>query len=225
MASAPYRALKGAIESYCRSHDNCGATHRGHCFEIPTMYEGLGKFPPIEVIFRGQRTWWNAAGYLYRQGQSTRWCYAFDDDGPGANTVLGAAWMIQHEVIFDLPRNQVGVADANCPLFTERPKHNTNEANVRVQVPVPSVTPGRVQVPVPSVTPGDSGVEQVPAEKPSAFIGNIAVAGVLALLAFITLGALIVRWCRKCKQFTNSSATEAEASVDKSELLLPQFGS
>lgn len=55
MASAPYRSLKRAIESYCRSHDNCGAVQKGHCFEIPTMYEGLGKFPPIEVIFRGQK--------------------------------------------------------------------------------------------------------------------------------------------------------------------------
>eukprot|EP00419_Tripos_fusus_P031863 CAMPEP_0172786208 /NCGR_PEP_ID=MMETSP1074-20121228/205832_1 /TAXON_ID=2916 /ORGANISM="Ceratium fusus, Strain PA161109" /LENGTH=367 /DNA_ID=CAMNT_0013623221 /DNA_START=219 /DNA_END=1322 /DNA_ORIENTATION=- len=207
MATAAYIALKGAIEKYCRSHDNCGAIQRGNCFEIPKLNDGLGNFPVIEVIFRGQTTQWSASGYMYRKGQSNRWCYAFEDDGPNANTVLGAAWMIQHEVIFDLPRNQIGVANANCPLFKKRPKHDPADLLTGV--------PGMAGkgVPFSSGTPGNTSMEEAPTEDESTFVGMVALAGVAVLLTFVILGALIVRWCRR--RGGDSSTSAAEAPVDK----------
>ena len=32
-----------------------------------------------------------------RKGDSDTYCYAFQDDGPTANTVLGAVWMKHHD--------------------------------------------------------------------------------------------------------------------------------
>jgi len=220
MGSGPYRALKAAIESYCRSHDNCGAVRKGQCYEIPTLYDGLGKFPPIEVIFHGQKTWWYASGYLYRKGLSTSWCYSFEDDGPNANTVLGAAWMIQHEVIFDLPRNQVGVADANCPLFKKRPKHDPKDLAI-VQVQAPSASHGTSERTSEETSGKTSGKEQdvsVAVSPPKDLIRTIAVAAVAVLLTCVTLGALIVRWFRRRGADSNTAATEAP--VDKAALLL-----
>jgi len=84
-------------------------------------------FPTVEVHFGKALTEWEPRGYLFRKGSSSQWCYSFEDDGPNAGTVLGASWMLYHEVIFDLTRKRLGIVPANCPEYKKRPKHRTTD--------------------------------------------------------------------------------------------------
>jgi len=141
MASQPYRALRGAIESYCQSHGGCGARSYGTCWELPRGSADLSNFPVVEFNFNGAKTAWVPRAYLYRKASASRWCYAFEDDGARATTtVLGAAWMLQQEVIFDLRASKVGIAQANCPEFRERPVHNPH-ADLSIPTTAPAGTP------------------------------------------------------------------------------------
>jgi len=121
MGSTPYRQLRDAIITYCRGHENCGATLRSKCWDVPGGAAGLSRFPTIEVLFGSITSAWVPKAYLYRKGTGNKWCFAFEDDGAGANTVLGASWMLHKEIIFDMAANRVGIAQANCPEFRERP--------------------------------------------------------------------------------------------------------
>lgn len=123
MGSKPYRTLRAAIERYCDAHNGCGATRKGTCF---TVKKDLKAFPDITVFFGTLSTVWQAKGYLNHKATSKNWCYSFMDDGNNANTVLGAAWMMHHEIIFDLRRDKVGIVQADCPDYKERPKHKTD---------------------------------------------------------------------------------------------------
>merc|ERR1712187_446834 len=60
---------------------------------------------------------WVPASYLYRRGQSSMWCNTFKDDGPDAEFTLGAAWMLNHEVVFDMDSGRLGIAPAICPEY------------------------------------------------------------------------------------------------------------
>lgn len=123
MGSKPYRTLRGAIEKYCAAHDGCGAQRKGTCF---TVKKDLKQFPDITVFFGALSTIWEPKGYLNHKASSKNWCYSFMDDGTNAGTVLGAAWMMHHEIIFDLRSDKVGIVQANCPDYQERPKHEEN---------------------------------------------------------------------------------------------------
>lgn len=124
MGSAPYNALRGAIESYCAKNSRCGAERQKTCY---TISDGvLDRFPTVTVSFGSVSTRWGPRGYLYRKGQTKKWCYAFENDGNGAGTVLGATWMQHHDVIFDLVNNNVGIADAACPEYRQRPDHHAD---------------------------------------------------------------------------------------------------
>jgi len=123
MGAGPYNALVQGIENYCNAHNSCGARRQGKCWFVLDLYEGLKRFPVVDVFFGNAKTTWDARGYMYRKRTSIQWCYAFENDGPNAGTTLGASWMQHKEVIFDLRQNRVGIAPANCPEFKERPNH------------------------------------------------------------------------------------------------------
>lgn len=123
MGRTPYRNLRQSIESYCSRHNNCNARQMGSCYEA----KDLSGFPKVEVLLQGVRMRWPAKAYLYRKGSGNRWCYSFEDDGPGANTVLGASWMLHHEVIFDLEAKKVGIVEADCPEYRKRPEHDEKQ--------------------------------------------------------------------------------------------------
>lgn len=128
MATEPYRSLRRAIEEYCSQHNKCGGSQqssRSECWEMPN---GVGGFPKVDVMFHDIKMVWVPEAYMYRRGNSHRYCYGFQDDGARANTVLGASWMMYLEVIFDLrdtPR--VGLAPARCPEFRRRPEHDAGK--------------------------------------------------------------------------------------------------
>jgi len=160
--SAPYHSLRNKIEGHCRSNGKCGLA-RGSCWVID---EGLAGFPTVEVVFGGTVvTQWAPKSYLYRKGRSNSWCYAFQNDGANANTVLGASWMIHKEIIFDMSSNQIGIVNAKCPEYKDRPPHpGASKERPALRIPPPlSATPQHVAPP--AVTPqhfGSPAVVKVP---------------------------------------------------------------
>lgn len=111
-------------------------------------HRDLDNFPSIDVLFGTVSIAWVPKAYLYRKGGSSQWCYAFEDDGANANTVLGASWMLHKEVIFDMVSQRVGVAQANCPEFKQRPpilKAVGTPISTRLAVPA-TTTPGSSRV-------------------------------------------------------------------------------
>lgn len=137
MGSQRYKELRRQIESYCGSHGGCRARRSGTCWNCP---HGLASFPTVEVYFGKVKTFWEPRSYLYRKGTSKQYCYSFEDDGPNAGTVLGASWMLYHEVIFDLNTRRLGIVPANCPEFRRRPKHRTTDLDPPT-VPPPTSAP------------------------------------------------------------------------------------
>eukprot|EP00438_Fugacium_kawagutii_P015823 Skav211382 [mRNA] locus=scaffold2406:181827:184479:- [translate_table: standard] len=55
------------------------------------------QFPTIKVMFNSVETEWVPQAYFYRKGKTDTYCYGFEDDGPRANTVLGAVWMMHKD--------------------------------------------------------------------------------------------------------------------------------
>jgi len=123
MGSTAYVALQGAISTYCMGHNWCGGTKRGHCWSLPNA-KALDNFPDVHVNFGKVKTTWVPSAYMYRRGHTNTWCYSFQDDGPGASTVLGASWMLKQEIVFNMENKSVGIAQAMCPEFRQRPKRS-----------------------------------------------------------------------------------------------------
>jgi len=143
MRSSNYRSLKSAIESYCTEH-GCGGTKHGNCWSLSG---GPSKFPDVTVVFGSVETKWVGKAYLFRKGGGDNYCYSFEDDGPTANTVLGATWMIHQEIIFDMPRKKVGIANANCPEHKERPKHVQQVGEAEVEATTTKAIPAPTNPP------------------------------------------------------------------------------
>jgi len=103
---------------------------------------------------------WGPDAYMYRKGRSTTWCYAFENDGPHASTVLGASFMINKEVIIDLTQNRAGFAQAKCPQYKDRPTHVPPRPRPRPEPeatnlvnPVKTIAPRPLPTPLPTVRP------------------------------------------------------------------------
>lgn len=122
MGTNVYKALRGAIEGYCKNHDGCSATQNHSCFNVKVA-AGLSRFPNITWDLRSQQIVWEPRSYLFRHSASTTWCYAFQDNGPSARITLGAAWMTHKDVVFDMSRSMLGIAEARCPEYRVRPQH------------------------------------------------------------------------------------------------------
>lgn len=137
MSTGCYKSLLDGLSSYCTSNSggtgkSCGATRRGNCWQLPNSDEALDVFPTIDVVFDDVTTKWIPRAYLYRKGSGNQWCVSFMNDGPNANTVLGASWMLHKSVVFDMRKRRVGVASATCPEHRERPQHDVSHLSVPV---------------------------------------------------------------------------------------------
>mmetsp|Transcript_41591 Transcript_41591/g.75396 ORF Transcript_41591/g.75396 Transcript_41591/m.75396 type:complete len:519 (-) Transcript_41591:102-1658(-) len=116
-----YRRVYDGIKKHCQANKKCG-TLRGSCFG------GLGKspdfsgFPVVKVHFDGLSVDWKATEYLYfKHGKD--WCFAFENDGRAPTTTLGASFMLNKDVVFDLGAKKIGMVEATCPqhLASKRP--------------------------------------------------------------------------------------------------------
>jgi len=160
MGAEPYNALRNAIESYCHAHNDCAASLSGKCW---TVIDGLRRFPTVQTVFGNVRTDWVPKAYLYRRGgdNSNKWCYAFENDGPGANTVLGASWMLHQEIILDMRTNQVGIVPANCPEYRARPVHS-GDTDVTPPTVGPPTTPAPPTEAIETTTTAASTTTEAP---------------------------------------------------------------
>merc|ERR1719235_1359887 len=120
-----FTALRDSIADHCKKTDQCGAELTGSmCWTVPDSDAGLARFPSLRFRFGdGQAFFWRPRAYLYRRGAEDPplFCYGFADNGAEQHTVLGATWMLHTEVIFDLEQSKLGLAEAACPEFTDRP--------------------------------------------------------------------------------------------------------
>jgi hypothetical protein len=106
-----YSSLRTAITTACNGN-KCGSPSGRNCWRT----DSLTGFPTIGVVVSGVETNWFPKSYLFRKGHGNMWCFGFEDNRM-TETVLGATWMLHHDVNFDLESKRLGVVDATCPEF------------------------------------------------------------------------------------------------------------
>jgi hypothetical protein len=183
---AVYDALSDSISQYCSENDCGGSQDGAECFYLEGD-EGPVMFPPIRMDFDASSILWRPESYLHQRTERS-WCFSFQS-GSVAQTVLGISFMIHKDFVFDLARGRLGVADADCPEYREQPememKFNSGPAaprlgaSMREHVQLAS-SPERTTAAIASST-----------ARP-----QLAVVGVVAALALVSLVAVRARWLR-----------------------------
>jgi hypothetical protein len=125
-----FHALVDNLNVYCREHANCGASREGsECFRLLDPLAGPAHFPTLQLQFgNGLEVSWPADGYLHQRGDFGVWCHTFMENNI-FQTVFGISFMIHKDMIFDLARGRLGVAEAKCPEH-RRQTEILNEAAV-----------------------------------------------------------------------------------------------
>jgi len=119
-----YRAFRDTIYNHCSSSGSkCGSRNGRECFNsIGTDLSNVDeRFPVITLTIAGKENIWYPRSYMFQKGRGHVWCITFDDNGAVGGSVLGASYMIDHSVIFDLDAKKIGIMDANCPEYSKRP--------------------------------------------------------------------------------------------------------
>jgi len=116
-----YLKLDAAIVSYCASHAGCLAVQDGSCWSVINTVAGPSSFPLVGMYFSGVLVHWSPQSYLYQRGETNKWCRAYASNGDMRQTVLGATWMLNRDVILDFQTQMVGIAEANCPSHRRVP--------------------------------------------------------------------------------------------------------
>lgn len=121
-----FTTLSTALAEYCAENDGCGAVRDisratglpgsgTQCWRLLNPAEGPRFFPTLQMQFTpGVAIDWVPTGYLHHRGQPDVWCQTFMENNL-YQTVLGISWMIHKDIIFDIAKGKLGVAQANCP--------------------------------------------------------------------------------------------------------------
>eukprot|EP00435_Cladocopium_sp_Y103_P050725 s440_g15.t1 len=118
LPDALFRRLRDLVQDHCQTR--CGQLTGSSCWQIPG--ESLENFPKIVFsFFKDTTVHWAPASYLFRKTGSL-FCLGFQSNGAVAETVLGATFMINQLVVFDLQSSRLGLASRACPSFGERPR-------------------------------------------------------------------------------------------------------
>jgi len=112
-----YRPFSASIQKHCQTHKTCGQ-RQGSCYSGLGASPDLSGFPVVKMEFDGLSIDWNPSEYLYYTHDV--WCDAFENDGHVARTTLGASFMLNKEVVFDLDASQIGMVAAACPVNLAR---------------------------------------------------------------------------------------------------------
>jgi hypothetical protein len=117
-----FHAIVDHLHEYCKGHNNCGAQREGsECYRLVNPIAGPDQFPALRMQFgTGLEVVWPADGYLHQRGELGVWCQTFMENNL-FQTVLGISWMIHKDIIFDLARGRLGVAQATCPEHRRQP--------------------------------------------------------------------------------------------------------
>jgi hypothetical protein len=117
-----FTSLMSSLRDYCTEHNGCGADQESdRCWRLRDADEGPAGFPPIAFHFEGDvRVDWMPHNYLQQRKDGALWCRTFMANSI-FQTVLGISLMLHKDFIFDLGRGRLGIADAQCPEYTEQP--------------------------------------------------------------------------------------------------------
>jgi len=77
-------------------------------------------FPPIHFDFNGISIAWSPEEYLFFSKKGSI-CVAFEELKRPGETVLGASFFINKNIVFDLTKSRLGIAKAQCPSYSDRP--------------------------------------------------------------------------------------------------------
>lgn len=116
--------MLAVIEGRCPAGSACKAVRAGSkCWQLrdgATCPEEAG-LPSLALQFEDDvLVTWQASNYLY-QDESGLWCEGFDQQADDAPLTIGASFMINKEVIFDVDHWRAGFAEARCPQH-QRPE-------------------------------------------------------------------------------------------------------
>eukprot|EP00397_Hematodinium_sp_SG-2012_P031889 GEMP01033898.1.p1 GENE.GEMP01033898.1~~GEMP01033898.1.p1 ORF type:complete len:466 (+),score=110.75 GEMP01033898.1:616-2013(+) len=160
--SSIFRTMKRSLADFCKTH-HLPCTY-GNCFSMtPNQRE---EFPTLRLTFGKLVTNWFPHSYLYPAGSTKKYCYGFEDNGHHAGTVLGATWMIDHELVFDISKGRIGIADVTCPRYASRPNPPTaSDFAGETPAPAPVPTPAPTSAPTAPAKPSETRPVSPKAEK------------------------------------------------------------
>lgn len=123
-----YKRVRRSIEDFCKRRGSCGGTTPptssgadGDCWRVAVGRSvPLHRFPKLTWTMKGGiEVSWQPKAYLLRQSAGLdRYCYAFaaSDAAPdGSVVILGASWMVDRELTFDIGKQRLGISPASCP--------------------------------------------------------------------------------------------------------------
>ncbi|KAF8820413.1 eukaryotic aspartyl protease superfamily protein [Cardiosporidium cionae] len=92
------------------------------CWYLPRGDIDLDLFPKINLNFKSSESQfavaevvWHPNAYLYSRGSSNIRCLSIEE---GNNIILGMTAFIGNDVIFDLEKDKIGFAPAQCPQYS-----------------------------------------------------------------------------------------------------------
>ena len=97
LPSPLYTSLKNALDEACpdcqKASSNCWIIHNRNASRFPLVWWTLKTNihyvqTPLQYLFE-------------KPAGSGTWCSTFMDNGAARETVLGASWMVGHDIIFD----------------------------------------------------------------------------------------------------------------------------
>ena len=175
LPSQIYRALVDQIKLNCASGLCSGSRPSGD-----KCWTGVEGFPLLTWKFVDGVQWnWQARdGYMYFKKSLQIWCYGFEDSG-FVETVFGASFFVNTNLIFDTFSKKLGLAPAACPRILARPPNDTPPTvpEAPAATPAPAASP-----PAPAASPA------APAASPAA----PAAAGYYMLwIGFFAMGGFV----------------------------------
>ena len=87
---------------------------------------------------------WTPELYTFQHGDSQT-CLSFEQNGSSSETVLGAAWMIGKNFVFDSASSRLGIANAECPMFVQREQAPPTVEHVTKSTPTAAGHQGTTQ--------------------------------------------------------------------------------
>lgn len=186
---AVYVPLVSSLRLYCKQEQHgCDATEiDNECWQLNGP-DAINQFPPLRFEFpEGAHIDWWPKSYMQDRGDET-WCLAFQKSTV-TQTVLGISFMLHKDLVFDLAKGRLGVADADCPQYREQPeieqKFSTGPA-------IPRLGAGMHFDAAPAVEPAGRGH----ARPPRPVTSRLVIVGVVTTLAVASLAVVRARWLR-----------------------------
>ena len=119
-----FHKLVTTIESIL-AHDQSVKKDGNRCWSVSD--KSLSLFPIVSFKFGSVSIDWEPEAYLYSSRTGSR-CYAFGMSDSSVETILGASFMINKNVVFDLAQGRLGIGRSICPSYSERPPHEIVES-------------------------------------------------------------------------------------------------